>query len=70
MLLTKSRKDICILCSNFEKIIKNLLFNRNALSSQAETEKLCDRLKSELSDIKAEYKLLESSTGSQQKDKK
>jgi len=70
MLLTKLRKDICVLCSNIEKIIYNLLFNRNALSSQTETEKLCDRLKSELSDIKAEYKLLESSAGSQQKDKK
>lgn len=47
-----------------------MVFIRNALSSQSETEKLCDRLKHELSTIKSEYKLIESSTGDQQKEKK
>ncbi|VVC32431.1 Hypothetical protein CINCED_3A018546 [Cinara cedri] len=42
----------------------------NALSSQSNTEQLCDRLKIELSNIKSEYKLIESSTGGQQKEKK
>jgi len=44
--------------------------NRNALSSQSETEKLCDNLKLELSNIKADNKLIESSTNSQLKEKK
>lgn len=47
-----------------------MVFNSCALSSQSETEKICDRLKAELSDIKAEYKVIESSTGGQQKEKK
>lgn len=47
-----------------------MIFNRNALSSQSETEKMCDRLKHELTNIKAEYKLIESSSGDQQKEKK
>jgi len=50
--------------------INKLVFNRNALSSQSETEKMCDHLKLELSDIKAKYKLIESSIGSQQKENK
>jgi len=50
--------------------INKLVLYRNALSSQSETEKMCDHLKLELSNIKAEYKLIESSTGGQQKEKK
>lgn len=46
------------------------MFNRNSLSCQSETEKLCDHLKLELSNIKAEYKLVESNTSGQQKEKK
>lgn len=46
------------------------LLNRNALSSQSETEKMCDRFKIELSNIKSEYKLIENSTAGQQKEKK
>ncbi|XP_050442844.1 centrosomal protein of 135 kDa-like isoform X2 [Adelges cooleyi] len=42
----------------------------NALYSQAESEKMCDRLKSELSNIKMEYKIAESNTGSREKEKK
>ncbi|XP_025415331.1 centrosomal protein of 135 kDa-like [Sipha flava] len=42
----------------------------NALSSQSESEKLCDHLKLELSNIKSEYKLIESSKSSQLKEKK
>lgn len=47
-----------------------LIFNRNALSSQSETEKMCDHLKLELSNIKANYKLMENNTGGHQKEKK
>ncbi|XP_025196945.1 centrosomal protein of 135 kDa-like [Melanaphis sacchari] len=42
----------------------------DALSSQSETEKKCDLLKNELSNIKAEYKLFESNSSGYQKEKK
>lgn len=47
-----------------------ILLNRNALSSQSEAEQMCDRFKIELSNIKSQYKLIENSTGGQQKEKK
>lgn len=50
--------------------INLLMFNRNALSSQSETEKMCDHLKLELSNMKSDYKLMENNIGGQQKEKK
>lgn len=70
MLQRKLRKFIIKMYINNTHKINFLKFYRNSLSSQSETEKICDKLKLELSSIKAEYKLIESSTGGQQKEKK
>ncbi|XP_001945549.2 centrosomal protein of 135 kDa [Acyrthosiphon pisum] len=66
-LVTDKEKQIQSLHSKLTDAAKKI---GNALSSQSETEKMCDSLKLELSNIKAEYKLIESNSGSQQKEKK
>jgi len=52
------------MCNNY------LFSNRNTLTSQSETEKICDHLKHELSSIKSEHKLIENNSSSQLKEKK